>query len=211
LVEPRNTRPCTLIEPVSQIRGKACKSAGCRAVRGAPAAGPPGEQFVGGHDGLLTPKLLGGVTQHRHEQELGEVRHGNFYRPNACAVGTGSRCWGIAATRPSLPQSHVTPTSWPLALPGRRAVPAGIHRTGCSLVLQRLQRVESRRSPGGEDGGPDPGHHREQDEPRRTPAALDGMGCQCSPAAWVVSAARGTPTTTLARGTVGGGWLPRGP
>ena len=50
-------------------------------------------------------------------------------------------------------------------VPNRRVVPTGNRGTGRSLVLQRLQHVESRRSAGGEDGGADPGHHREQDEP----------------------------------------------
>ena len=49
-------------------------------------------------------------------------------------------------------------------VPGRCAVPAGNHRTGCSLVLQRPEHVESRRSAGGEDGGPDSGHHREHEK-----------------------------------------------
>jgi hypothetical protein len=62
-------------------------------------------------------------------------------------------------------QSQVTPTSASPAVPGRRVVSAGNRGTGCSLVLERLQHVESRRSAGGEDGGSYSGHHREQDEP----------------------------------------------
>ena len=61
-------------------------------------------------------------------------------------------------------QPQVTPTSWPPDVPGRRVVPAGNRRTGCSLVLQPLQHVEPRGSRGGEDGGPDPGHDGKQDE-----------------------------------------------
>ena len=64
----------------------------------------------------------------------------------------------------AMASTQVTPTSRPPAVPGRRVVPAGNRRSGCSLVLQHLPHVESHGSPGGEEGGPYLGHHRKQDE-----------------------------------------------